>query len=247
MENVVAAKQPGIIASNTLDSLLAIIRIWATQYLLEFKFSGSYAKGTAVAGSSDVDLLISLRNDVLTGNTPTLSTLYDSLNARLGASGYSTRLQNVSIGVIHGGISVDLVPAVKQQGNTNDHSLFKRKANSWTKTNVDTHINKVKNSGRLLDIKAVKIWRNLHQLDISSFYLELVVLEALSGKSLYSPASNFLAVMEFLENQFVWRNFIDPANTANMISEELTTQQRQLIATQARTSRGEPNWGQIIW
>jgi hypothetical protein len=247
VETVVARKPPATIVAGALDQLVATIQTWANQYLLEIKPSGSYAKGTAVAGSADIDLLISLRNDVLSGNTPTLSTLYHSLKNRLAATGYTTRLQNVSIRIALPGINVDVVPAVKRAGNTNDHSVFKRKVGSWRQTDVDTHINTIKNSGRTFDIKAVKIWRNLHGLDISSFYLELVVIEALRGRALYNPAENFMHVMDFIGSEFVSRNIQDPANTANIVSDELTAAERLTIARQAISSRRQPYWEQIIW
>src|SRR5262249_51388151 len=202
VEGVVARRLPATIGAGSLNGLVATIRQWADQYLLEIKPSGSYAKGTAVAGSADIDLLISLRDDVLSGRTPTLSDVYRSLKDWLSHAGYPTRLQNISIRAALPGINVDLVPAVKRPGNTNDHSVFKRKVNSWRQTNVDTHIDAVRNSGRTFDIKAIKIWRNLHGLDVSSFYLELVVLEALRGRSLYNPAQNFLHVLDFLGTQF---------------------------------------------
>jgi hypothetical protein len=247
VEAVVQRKPAATIVTGSLNALITSIQTWATQYLIEIKPSGSYAKGTAVAGSADIDLLISLRNDVLTGNTPNLSTLYHSLNVWLTKAEYSTRLQNVSIGVWLPGIKVDLVPAVKYPGNTNDHSVFKRKADTWRKTNIDTHINVVSNSGRTLDIRAVKIWRNLHGLDISSFYLELVVLQALSGKALYNPAANLFHVMDFMGSQLVTRAILDPANTANYVSDELTQSEKQAIARQAIKSRAEPYWEQVIW
>jgi hypothetical protein len=247
VEAVVARKPPATIAAGSLNQLVAAIQAWANQYLVEIKPSGSYAKGTAVSGSADVDLLISLRNDVLSGNTPTLSALYHSLKNRMVAVGYVPRLQNVSIRVALPGINVDLVPAVKRAGNTNDHSVFKRKANTWRQTNVDTHINAIRNSGRTFDIKAVKIWRNVHGLDISSFYLELVVIEALRGRALYNPAQNFMHVMDFIGSELVGRNIQDPANTANLVSDELTGAERLTIARQAINTRNQPSWGQIIW
>src|SRR5262249_7638212 len=157
----------------------------------------------------------------------------------LSHAGYTTRLQNISIRVALPGINVDLVPAVKRPGNTNDHSVFKRKVNSWRQTNIDTHINAVRNSGRTFDIKAVKIWRNLHGLDISSFYLELVVLETLKGRALYNPAQNFMHVLDFLGSQLAVRNILDPANTANLVSDELNASEKQAIARQAMDSRNE--------
>ena len=244
---IVAARAPRSLRAGSLDPVATIARAWANNYLLELKMSGSYAKGTAVAGSADADIFISLDQSVYCGNTPTLETLYKSLAAYFRNHQYSVKLQNVSIGIEHAGIHVDLVPAVKHPGNTNDHSLYRRKNSTWTKTNVDKHIDHVKKSGRTTEIRAVKIWRNLHGLDISSFYLELVVLEALKGKALIAPASNFMAVMDYLKTTFVLATITDPANTANKISDELSIAERQFIANQAKASRSQPNWGTIIW
>jgi len=247
VHSVVARKAPLFLGAGSLDPVANIIREWATQYLLEIKLSGSYVKGTAVAGSADADIFISLNQSVLCGRTPTLETLYNSLATYFRVKGYTVKLQNVSLGVEHAGIHVDLVPAVKHPGNTNDHSLYRRKKNSWTKTNIDKHIDHVKNSGRATEIRAAKIWRNLHNLDISSFYLELVVLEALKGKSLTAVADNFLSVLDYLKTTFVFATIIDPANSANKISDELSIAERQAIANKAKASRAQPNWGTIIW
>jgi hypothetical protein len=84
-------------------------------------------------------------------------------------------------------------------------------------------------------------------LDISSFYLELVVIEALRGRALYNPADNFMHVMDFIGSELVARNIQDPANSANFVSDELTRAERLTIARQATSSRKEPYWEHIIW
>lgn len=95
------------------------------------------------------------------------------------------RKQNVSLG-IKGlrynsvPIDVDIVPAKQQNINSNHHSLYKSKQNSWTQTNVKMHIDLVKNSGRREFIKLVKIWRECHHLEFPSINLELSVLDALN-------------------------------------------------------------------
>ena len=247
VNQIIAKHAPRAWVANTLDNLARTIRTWAGQYLLELKYSGSFAKGTAVAGSSDVDLFVSLHNSVLSGTTPTLSELYSSLNRYLVNVGYQTRQQNVSIRVSVAGLSVDIVPGVKHSGNTNDHSLYKRKTNTWRQTNIDTHINHVRGSGRLQEIKAIKIWRNLHGLDITSFYLELAVMRALNGRALANTATNVLTVLNFLSTDLASAAIYDPANTNNCVSDELNAVEKQRIATAAGQSAQRPNWGQIIW
>ena len=61
--------------------------------------------------------------------------------------GYSPRRQNVSINIRVNGYSVDLVPAKRQGAYGDDHSLYRRKADTWTKTNVTMHVNSCQASG----------------------------------------------------------------------------------------------------
>jgi hypothetical protein len=136
---------------------------WANGHDYELKLSGSFAKGTGITGATDIDFFISLNPSVSTCNT--LQHVYETLRNRFNGAGYSAREQSVSIGVNHSGYKVDLVAGVKQVSNGLDHSIWKRKAQTYTKTNIDQHINYVVGSGRISDIKAVKIWRKLWGLE----------------------------------------------------------------------------------
>jgi hypothetical protein len=223
--------------------LLPVIQGWAGNYLLSFDYSGSFAKGTGVKGSTDVDFFISLDPQ-----TPlTLKEIYDKLYDYLIGKGYSARKQNVSIGLSHNNLSVDLTPGRKQPGYTNDHSIFRNKAQTWTQTNVLQHINVVMQSGRIDEIKIAKIWRNLNRLDFPSFYLELSVLNALYGKSRNQLASNFLTVLNYLSTDFVDARIVDPANSNNVVSDDLTQSEKQLIASIATISKNKSYWSEIVW
>lgn len=152
------------------------IQTWAGEYLSSISPSGSSAKGTANHSGTDIDLFISLNQD-----TPeTLKDIYNKLFSRMIELGYQPKAQNVSINIRANGYDVDLVPARRQDGYSQDHSLFRRRADTWTKTNVTTHINRVAQSGRTAEIRVVKLWRNQKGLDFPSFYLELTVLDALA-------------------------------------------------------------------
>jgi len=125
--------------------------------------------------------------------------------------------QNVSINILVNGYSVDLVPAKRQDAQSVDHSLYRRKADTWTKTNVNKHINTVVKSGRREEIRIIKLWRQQKALDFPSFYLELTVLDALSGKRIGDLANNVWSVFEYLQDNFARARVIDPANTNRSI------------------------------
>ena len=218
------------------------ISAWAGPHLQRVQYSGSFAKGTAVRGGTDVDLFVSLK----TSMGGPMRDLYNNLYSALATWRFRPRQQNVSIGLTVRGLSVDVVPARRHAGTGQDHSLYRHRTGTWTKTNVDRHIQIVRDSGRIDEIRATKIWRRLHGLEFPSIYLELVVIRALSRQR-NGLAVNFLTVLEWLSNHIQNTAILDPANTENVISDDLNANERNAVVTRAAWSLRQPNWGQIIW
>ena len=249
IKNVVAAHTPTISynVQSKINELNSHISAWANGHRYQLKLAGSMAKGTAITGTSDIDIFISLNPSVGTYNT--LENVYNTLRNRFNGAGYSAREQNVSIGINHTGLQIDLVAGVQQSILGLDHSIWKRKAKTWTKTNIDAHVTHVKNSGKVFDIKAVKIWRKLRGLDFPSFYLELSVIEALKGAPLLvaNPSGNFITVMNYFANDFVTKTIKDPANQANDVSDELTKEEKEKIKNIAAQTLQLTQWDHAIW
>lgn len=215
------------------------IKAWAGDNYLGIAPSGSFAKGTANASGTDIDLYISL-----SPNTPnTLKEIYGTLfNAMNGV--YKTKKQNVSINVKVGTYDVDLVPGRRQEMQGSDTSLYRRKIDSWTKTNIPKHISLVSNSGRQKEIRLLKLWRNQKGLDFPSFYLELTAIEALKNAR-GDLSANAVTCLEYLRDRFTTARVVDPANTANIISDDLSANERATIkAAATRVLSG--NWEDFV-
>ncbi len=217
------------------------IREWAGTYLVGVRPSGSFAKGTGNHSGTDIDLFISLAQ-----HTPsTLKDIYNTLYKKMNEKGYTPKRQNVSINVNVSGYSVDLVPAKRQDAYSDDHSLYRRKVDTWTKTNVTKHINYVKQGARINETRIVKLWRNQKGLDFPSFYLELSVINGLSGK--YGTLSgNVWSVFEYLRDTFMNARIVDPANTNNIISDDLTAAEKAKVKTTAEQALRATDWNQIV-
>ncbi|HXE57409.1 MAG TPA: hypothetical protein VNK43_05370, partial [Gemmatimonadales bacterium] len=192
---------------------------------------------------TDVDLFISLKSDT----SGTLKDLYWSLFQAAGVAGLMPRPQNVSVGATFRGISVDLVPGRIQSGYQNYHSLYRRKLDSWTQTNVSLHIDTVANSGRTEEIRAVKIWRKLNRLEFPSFYLELTVINALKGYKVGALADNVWEALRYLSQEFAMASVVDPANSQNQLSDELTAGEKNKIRALALHARAQKQWTEILW
>ena len=245
LKNIIANKKADSITIDDyrLTSVKSALTTWAGQQLSSLKQSGSSAKGTALKGIADFDIFISLKSDT----TETLKDIYNKLETSIKNAGWSTRRQNVSIGITHNNLKIDLVPGKIQLGYQNYHSIYSSKNDTWMQTNIDLHITKVRNSGRTNEIILTKIWKHINNIDFPSIYIELTVLEALYNKPTNNLATNFLAVLTYLRDNFVNSTVIDPANTNNKVSDMLYKYEKEAIATQAKTTLNKSTWGEIIW
>jgi hypothetical protein len=183
----------------------------------------------------------------LSSETPeSLSDIHKTLAVALKASGYQPRLQNVSIGVNVLGYAVDLVPGKRQNWLYNDHSLYKRRGDTWTKTDIIQHIEKVKASGRQAEIRLTKLWRTQKGLEFPSFYLELAVIRALDRAFLTPLADNMRTIFAYLRDNILTARFVDPANTNNIISDDLTVAEKQAIRSAAIAALAASYWRDIV-
>ncbi len=228
---------------NLTQSISNSLKNWAGDALSSIFFSGAFAKGTTIKGSSDIDLFISLKSS--TSNS--LKEIYESLFNFALKEGWKPRPQNVSVRIIQDNYRIDLVPAKKQVNFHNWHSLYKSRTQTWVQTNVAKHISKVINSNRFDEIKAIKIWRNLNNLDFSSFYLELIVIEALHRKHHNNVATNVITALNYIAEYLPNSKVIDPSNSNNVISNEYSFDEKSYIAQVAKISVDQPNWDYIIW
>lgn len=92
----------------------------------------------------------------------------------------------------------------------------------------------------------VKLWRNQKGLDFPSFYLELAMLEALRWKPSGAISSNVWQAFIYLRDTFPTARIVDPANTNNAISDDLTAAERDQIKAAAALALLATNWNQIV-
>ena len=183
---------------------------------------------------TDIDLFVSLSSTT----TETLREIYETLFNALASAGYQPRRQNVSMCIRYGSFDVDIVPAKRQSQYGDDHTLYSNRTGTWLKTNVARHIAEVQGSGRLDEIRLLKIWRNRRGLDFPSFYLELVAIRALQGRWSGDLSGNVIATLEFVRDQIMTARFVDPANTNNIISETVAAGGKHTLAAAADAALG---------
>ena len=233
---------PGSPAHRAADEVIPLLKEWGKQYLEGITLSGAYAKNTAVALSSHVDVLVAL------GPVPDMEMkkVFWSLFTFLSDHDRSPRTRNVSIQIQSNELAVDVIPACRD-GAKAGNLLFNKKTGHEVLTDLTRHVHLVANSGRQQEICALKIWRERCGLDFPSFYLELTVLRALEHERFGQVAENVLATLRYLAHRFESAVERDPANTDNVVSEDLDAKAKRAIVKAANDALYDENWKKILW
>lgn len=213
----------GSAAHRAADEVIPIIKRWGKQHLVGITLSGAYAKNTAAGVSSDVDVLVTL--NPIPGIE--INNLFWKLFEYLMEQNLQPRSRNVSVQVEARGLRVDLIPAYRDQGSSRD-ILYNKKSGKEVQTEVARHVHLVANSGRQQEICAFKIWRERNKLEFPSLLLELTVLRALGSDNFGQLADNSENVLRFLGNRFEEAIVRDPANSKNVVSNDLSKRKRRL-------------------
>lgn len=246
--------------AHEINNLKSILKRWANTCYIDIFEAGSRGKGTAISIASDVDYVISLTNSC-NRDSGGLNTIYQSLYDTLKLSCQEIRKQNVSVRIhLNQGflqnnqLEIDVTPARKHTGNTNDHSIWISKRGTWQQTNIQRHINDIRNSGRINEIKLLKIWRELNQLDFPSIYIEYLVINHIlkyKPKGLDYLANNFrYMIHELAESQnnlLYYIQIVDPGNSNNILSELLTIDEKYKIIDAAIHSKFQLSLSNIVY
>lgn len=238
--------------SSSISILKGVLQSWANTCYLDTLDSGSRAKGTAISIASDVDYLVSLSSGCNESNGG-LESIYESLFSELSSKYSGVRKQNVSVRINLAGLMVDVTPARKQAGNTNDHWLYVSKLKTRKQTNIQKHINDISNSGRTNEIKILKIWRELNKLEFPSIYLEYLMVNVMLKNyptgldKLGSNAWHVLTELAKYSDNPLDINLVDPANSGNILSDLLTQSEKNSVKNTAREAIKQSDWNQIVW
>lgn len=230
---------PAAVAAQDLNQH---IQQWAGRYLFKIDFCGSYANNTRVRGSTDADLLISLA-----ARTPkTIDQIHDHFFQWLRQRGFNPRQESVSIGILHHGLAFDLIPAKLEPGESGDHMVFENDRRHALRTNFATHNRVTAEAGWQDEIKVVKIWRNMRELNFPSFCLELTVMDALRKHIHGHLAFNVERVLIYLRDILPGAPIRDPANFDNRVSDAMMKHEKIALSEAAAESLRQTDWALIV-
>ena len=103
-------------------------------------------------------------------------------------------------------------------------------------TNIQKHIDMVRNSGVQKEIMLLKVWRENHGLDFPSIYIEQLCIEELGKNNQYNLADNFWHMLHYISDNIENKRVVDPSNCNNIISDSLTNSEKRQVANPAQHS-----------
>lgn len=244
-----------ILASQTLKEespeLVALrVEREAVEKLLEEKFpnakmtiryGGSKAKGTMILESYDLDIVCYFDHDD-TSAGETLEDIFNNAEKALAAK-YSVerktsalRLRSKDQVDFH----IDVVPGRFTDDTKSDAFLYiSNGEKKRLKTNLQTHIDHVRNSGVIDALKLTKLWRVRNSLKVRNFVLELMVIDLLATKKKASLEEQLEHVFRELVANAETICVKDPANPeGNDLSVLLGSDVRSELKTIANAALG---------
>lgn len=153
---------------------------------LTIRYGGSLAKGTMIRESYDLDIICYIAHDDTTAGE-TLEDIYNNVSKALSTEFFvqpktsSLRLLGKDEAVKKVDFHIDVVPGRYVDDKKEDVFLYQATAEkSRLKTNLDKHIQHIKNSGLIDEIKLAKLWKARKAItDLKTFVLELLVIKIL--------------------------------------------------------------------
>ncbi|MEO1017948.1 MAG: hypothetical protein AAFY56_09670 [Pseudomonadota bacterium] len=182
------------------------------------RYGGSKAKGTMIKESYDLDIIVYAKHDDTTlGDT--LPEIYENV-ARALSRDYYVQPKTSALklfakqGTARGDrLYIDVVPGRFVDHSCGDAYLHQNDGQkSRLKTNLQVHIDHIKNSGLIDVLKLGKLMRVRHDLDIKQFALDLLFIELLKGRRTNSLDSQFSHVLDRFASGSALPAIEDPAN-----------------------------------
>lgn len=207
------------------DNVDALLKDAFPNSVPTFTHGGSRAKGTMIREDYDLDEVCYFDNDD-TGPGQTLEEIYDNIAETLEDDYIVERKRSALRLKSKTGknLYVDIVPGRYVDATGNDVFIHQNEGEkARLKTNLETHIAHVRDSGCTDVIQLGKLWRTRNGILIRTFPLELLIIEVLDHDNGGSLQERFERVLAAFVDDIDDLEIEDPANpTGNDLSFALT-------------------------
>lgn len=199
---------------------------------------GSWAKVTMNLEVYDLDLPIYFRHDE-DGAGETLEEIYDTVADAMSEEYFVERRRSALRLRDREGQAdthIDLVPGRFFDATEGDAWIYQNNADKCRlKTNLDVHIDHIRDSGVRPAIRLAKLWNVREGVGMKTFVLELLVIDLLKQRKDSSLTSQLRYVFEQFRDHADSLSVTDPANDNNDLTPALLQVQSGLVLAAKQT------------
>ena len=207
------------------------------------QYGGSKAKGTMIKEAYDLDMTCYFGHDD-TRAGQTLEDIYGNTRKALESDYWvepkpsALRLKDHDPQKFKVDFHIDVVPGRYTDAAKTDTFLYQSSGEKERlKTNLDVHIEHVRDSGVTEAIRLLKLWRVRNGIRIRHFALELLAIKLLNDKKSLTLANQLKHVWEVLRDHPDYLSIEDPANpTGNDLSALLNASIKSELSGVARAT-----------
>lgn len=208
-----------------------------------FYYAGSYGKKTIIREHYDLDVVAYWPHDC----GFTLKDIYNAVGDELKKEWRYVNPKTVAWELpFQNGFHLDVVPGRAIDSTFKEANLYRRDKDSLLKTSIKIHIDAVRNSDRRDAIRLMKLWKARKSVSFKTFILELMTIEGCKGKSLTDLEPQLVAALQHIRANIMTARVVDPANTNNVISDDIGYGEKEAIKTAAQAALDAQYWSEVF-
>lgn len=207
-------------------------------------YAGSFGKKTMIREQYDLDIVLYWASDC----GFTLQAIYDGVGKVLQEHWKFVNQKTVAWELpFQGGFHIDVVPGRAIDASFNYANLCRTDTGQSFQTSIKTHINTIRNSGRRDAIRLLKLWRKRKNVPLKkTLALELIAIDGCSGTPTSDLEKQLLAAFHYIRDNILTARLVDPANTNNVLSDEIPYSDKLLIQAAAKAAVDAQYWSNVF-
>ena len=209
-----------------------------------FYYGGSFGKKTMVQASFDLDIVVYWPHNC----GYSLKDIYAAVGKTLkGHWNYVTPKTVAWQLPFQGGFHIDVVPGRAIDQTFRYANLYRSDIDTTLQTSIKIHIDTVRNSGRREVIRLIKLWRTKRNVPFKkTLALELVTIDGCRGARTDALETQTLAALSHIRDNILTARIVDPANTNNIISDEMSVTEKYQIQSAADVALKARLWSEVL-
>lgn len=207
-------------------------------------YAGSFRKKTMIKASYDLNIVLYWSSKA----SSTVKKLYTIVGSALQSNWNRLRAKKVGWEIcFEGDFHIDVIPGKRKHKSYREAYLYNRETDGKFLTSINKQVNYIKRRRRSDIIKLIKLWKKRKEVPIKTFILELMVVRGCKGLRRKDLELQLKTALKYIVDNITTIRLEDPANPQNIITNDLTTEEKNRIRRLATQAIDAESWSQVFF